>query len=128
MKKRVVLAVLPVFAIIFEILPYGAVLIFANPDKTITQYYSYFDLTTFGYANFGPFLTAILTVLLFILALINLIIAKKGLLTAIKTVSCMSVFTSIMPLMFGLRFFTAIALIITLILISEAAVSIFYKK
>lgn len=128
MKKKMILVALLIAAIIFEALPYGAVLTFADPVASITRYYSYFDLTPYGYANFGPFLTAVLTVILLILSLIHFFLPKKGLLTAIRSLSCIAVLTSIMPLMFGLQYFTVIALIITLLLLSKILVSIFVKE
>ena len=60
MKKRLLYLFLPIVTLILEILPYGAVCNFANPEgKPWRMTFSYFDLTPFGYANFAPFLTAI---------------------------------------------------------------------
>lgn len=57
-KKRIALSA-TTLAFVLELLPYGAVCNFANPDgKPWRRTYSYFDLTPFGYANFAPFLTA----------------------------------------------------------------------
>ena len=61
--KKVCLAVLPALTIVLELLPFGAVCIFAtSPTERVKETFSYFSLTPFGYANFAPLITAILTV------------------------------------------------------------------
>ncbi len=69
------ISLLPMLAaFILEILPYGAVCIFADgPEKRITQTFSYFSLTPYGYANFTPLLTGMLTVAILILGILSLI-------------------------------------------------------
>ena len=63
-----------VVALIAEILPNGAVLLFASgPDERIRQTFSYSSLIPFGYANFFPFLTAILTVVVTLVSVISLL-------------------------------------------------------
>ena len=58
--KRIALWVLPLTALIFELLPSGVVLRFANPDgDPWVRTYCHFDLTPFGYANFGPLIAAV---------------------------------------------------------------------
>lgn len=50
-------------ALILEILPVGAVMVFATgPEERITETYSYFSLLALGYANVTPMLTGILTI------------------------------------------------------------------
>ncbi len=129
MRKRILLAILPVVAVIFEALPYGAVLRFASEAERIDIHtYSYFDLTPYGYANFGPLLTAILTVIILILALIYVFLPKKKLKSAITVVSLIAVITSLMPLMFGVAYFTPIAVVITVLLFCEVIASILNNK
>lgn len=48
-------------ALILEILPGSAVLVFSGPDYYSREPFSCFDLTLVGFANFGPFLAAVLT-------------------------------------------------------------------
>ncbi len=101
MKKiKIILLISSITSIILEALPYGAVLHFATPEKTITQTFSYFSLNPFGYANFGPLLTAILSCIIFILAIL-LILNKNKLVKAMFVLTVISVFTSIMPLFMG---------------------------
>lgn len=49
-------------AVVLEFLPYGVVMTFADgPDKTFQITTAYFDLLPFGYGNFFPLITAVLT-------------------------------------------------------------------
>lgn len=68
-------------ALILELLPIGAVLIFApGPTETVRETYSYFSLILVGYAHFTPMLTGILTIACVLLGMISAIkydIAKK---------------------------------------------------
>lgn len=50
-------------ALILEILPIGAVMVFASgPNECFTEVYSYFSLLPLGYAHFAPMLTGIATI------------------------------------------------------------------
>ena len=79
--KKVCLAVLPALTIVLELLPLGAVCIFAtSPTERVKATFSYFSLTPFGYANFAPLITATLTVAIFLLSLFwmeNFLICQK---------------------------------------------------
>jgi transcriptional regulator with XRE-family HTH domain len=60
---QLVSTALLISALILEALPYGAVMNFASgPEETIRVTTSYFNLLPFGYGNFFPFITAVLTV------------------------------------------------------------------
>jgi len=84
--KKVCLAVLPALTIVLELLPLGAVCIFAtSPTERVKETFSYFSLTPFGYANFAPLITATLTVAIFLLSLFSL--KKKGVLKALFVLS-----------------------------------------
>ena len=120
MKKRFLYLVLPIITLILEVLPYGAVCIFASsPTDRIRETFSYFDLTTFGYANFAPFLTALITCLIFILLLIYWL--KGNVVFAIKAKNILYVATvmSLGPLVFGLSYFSVVGALITTCLIAE---------
>ena len=128
MKKRFLYLLLPIITLILEILPYGAVCNFmrppseVNPDAPVGRFrelYSYFDLTPFGYANFTPLLTAIITCLIFVLLVIYCI--KGNVRTAIraKNILCVAVVMSLGPLVFGITYFSLVAGLITLSLIAE---------
>lgn len=114
--KRYMLIVLPLAALVLELLPNGVVLRFANPEGDPWVYtYSHFDLTPFGNANFGPFITAILTCVLLVLAFIYLFKPCKGLNIAILNISGFATAASLMPLMFGLEYFTTIGLCVSVL-------------
>ena len=79
--KKVCLAVLPALTIVLELLPLGAVCIFATSStERVKETLSCFSLTPFGYANFAPLITGTLTVAIFLLSLFSL--KKKGVLKA----------------------------------------------
>ena len=60
-------------ALILEILPIGAVMVFAtSPTKRTIEICSYFSLLPVGYANITPMLTGILTVVIILLGVIVL--------------------------------------------------------
>ena len=115
--KKLLLVSFPIIAFVLELLPYGVVLNFANHEgKPWCRTYSYFSLTPFGYANFGPFITAILTCALLVLVVIYLFKPRKELKTAILNVSGLATAASLMPLMFGFDYITVVGVIITLLL------------
>ncbi len=107
-----------VLALILECLPFGVVLYFMNPyGAPWVSSYSYFSLTPFGYANFGPLLTGVFTCVILLLCLLYLLWPKKGLSTAIVAISGTATATSLMPLMFGLRSFTWVNALVSLLLL-----------
>ena len=116
--KKISLVVLPALTIVLEILPQGAVCIFApSPTERVKETFSYFSLIPFGYANFAPLITASLTVVILLLSLISL---KKN--SVINTVFVLSVITaviSLLPLMYGLSYYTLVGAFITITLVAE---------
>lgn len=129
MKKRILILCLSVLAVILECLPYGAVLNFGIPDTSgghayFRETYSYFSLMPFGYANFGPLLTAVMTCVLLLLCLIYLLMNKQGLKKAISVISGITLAFSLMPLMFGIRFFSVVGGVISAVIAAIFAVSL----
>lgn len=127
-KYKITLLVSVIMSIILEALPYGAVCNFATPEETIRQTFSYFDLTPYGYANFGPFLTACLTCILLLLAV--LLIAKNSgkIKTVATAISGISVVTSFLPLMFGLNYYSVVGGIISAMMIIQFIIIRIIKK
>ena len=120
MKKRFMYLILPFITLILEILPYGAVCNFANPEgDPFRETYSYFDLTPFGYAHFSPLLTAIITCIVFVLILIFCITGNRKLALTARNILCVCTVFSLGPLVFGVDFFSFVGLLITLSLIAE---------
>lgn len=120
MKKRLLYLILPIITIILEILPYGAVCNFANPEgKPWRKTFSYFDLTPFGYANFAPFLTAIITCAVLVLLAVYLLTDKQRLISAVKLLLGIGVVLSLCPLFYGIDFFSIVGAMITASLVAE---------
>ena len=93
MKKRIPYLLLPLITLILEILPYGAVCNFATETRRIRELYSYFDLTPYGYANFAPFLTALLTCIILVLLAVWCFTGKRQIMTAAKVLLAVGAFT-----------------------------------
>ena len=120
MKKRLLYLILPIITLILEILPYGAVCNFANPEgDPWRKTFSYFNLTPFGYANFAPFLTAITTCVILAFLLIYLFVGKTKPITVAKFLLCVGVVLSLCPLLFGISYFSIVGALITASLIAE---------
>ena len=115
--KKILLSVFCLTVFILELLPYGVVLNFANPEgEPWRKTYFYFSLIPFGYANFGPFITAILTCALLVIVVVYLFKSHKGLNIAIMNVSGFATATSLLPLMFGFSYVTVIGVIVSVLL------------
>ena len=117
-KTRFLPLICPAVALILEALPWGAVLNFGQPDgEPIRETYSYFSLMPFGYANFWPLITAVLSCALMILALVTLARPRPRLLRMGGNLAAVATLTSIGSwVMFGFDYFTLISGGITLIL------------
>ncbi len=122
MKKKIILLCILIAALILEALPYGVVLSFANPDGDPWRHtYSYFSLTPYGYANFAPLITAILTCVLLLVVIISFI-NKKDLRKKTAILAGVSAVISLCPLLFRIDEFTAVGAGISLCLIAATAV------
>lgn len=119
-KKRFLYLILPIITMILEILPYGAVLNFANPEgEPWRKTFSYFSLTPFGYANFAPFITAIITCIIFVLLIVYCITGKHRLIVIARNILCVCTILSLGSLVFGVNYFSAVGALITASLIAE---------
>lgn len=125
MKKRLLYLILPVVTVILELLPYGAVLNFMRPSVDGTtighfrELYSYFDLTPFGYANFAPFLTAIVTCIVLAMLIIYGLTGKPGVARVARNVLAVAAVLSLGPLLFGISFYSLVGGLITASLAAE---------
>ena len=102
-KKKLLTLILPVIALILEILPKGVRMQFAAPpgEPRFTKYTSYFDLLPMGYADFAPLFTAILTVVLLVTLIFYIVKENFKLLTAIKFISLVAALISLCPMFFN---------------------------
>ena len=125
--KKIGLVVLPAITIVLELLPLGAVCIFAtSPTERVKETFSYFSLTPFGYANFAPLITAILTVAIFLLSLFAL--KKSGALKALFVLSIIAAFISLLALVYGLNYYTLVGALITVTLVIESILAKIQQK
>ena len=116
MKKKLIMLCTTLIALVLEILPYGAICNFANPEgEPWRRTYSYFDLTPFGYANFAPFIVALLTCVLIILIVVSFV-SKKEMKAPILAVSAIATVLSLAPLLYGIRFFSVVGALISVAL------------
>ena len=128
MKKKLIMLCTTLIALVLEILPYGAVCNFANPEgKPWRRTYSYFDLTPFGYANFAPFIVALLTCVLIILIVLSLV-SKKKMKAPILAVSAIATVLSLAPLLYGIRFFSVVGALISVALALTAVIAFIKEK
>ncbi|MBQ9760915.1 MAG: hypothetical protein IJW16_06160 [Clostridia bacterium] len=126
--KRYLPLALSILAIVLELLPFGAVCLFANPEgPPLRETYSYFDLTPFGYANFAPFCTALLTCVVTVLAIMDLVFGKKGARTAMPMISLWAALVSLAPLLLGGGYFTPLAAVISVTLFLLFAASLLVR-
>ena len=128
MKKRFLYLILPIVTLILEILPYGAVCNFmrppseVNPDAPVGHFrelYSYFDLTPFGYANFAPLITAIITCVVLLLLVIYCFTGKERLVKTAKNILSVGVVISFGPLVLGPHFLSVVGVLISISLLAE---------
>lgn len=97
-------------ALVLEALPIGAVLIFVpQPGETIRETYSYFDFTPFGYANFSPLPTGILTAVSVLLGIISGIRYNTAMKTKSAAFICsiLAAALSLLPLVYGRNYMSA---------------------
>ena len=124
MKKRLLYLILPIVTLILELLPYGAVCNFARPATNgsighFRELYSYFDLLPFGYANFAPLITAVLSCVIVLSVAIYCLIGKINWAVAAKNLLYVTTAISLGPLILGIRFFSVVGALVTVSLIAE---------
>lgn len=116
MKRKIALLCAALAALICEVFPYGAVCVFANFEGEPYRYtYSYFDLTPFGYANFAPLITALLTCVLLFFILLALLTARPPHI-CVRFLALGTTALSLAPLLLGTAYFTWLGGLITLAL------------
>lgn len=122
-KQPIVIFAILIVILVLELLPYGAVLHFGNPEgEPLRETFSYFDMTPYGYANFGPFITAILTCVLLVISIINLLVDNDKIKTTIKIVSLIALVASLAPLI--VNCYSVLGGAISILLLSVFIISI----
>lgn len=122
-KRSIIVFAVLIVILVLELLPYGAVLYFGNPEgEPLRETFSYFDLTPYGYANFGPFITAILTCVLLVISIINLLVDNDKIKTTIKIVALIALVASLAPLI--VNCYSVLGGAISILLLSVFIISI----
>lgn len=128
MKKKLIMLCTTLIALVLEILPYGAVCNFAlDEGESLRQTFSYFDLTPFGYANFAPFIVALLTCALTVMIVVSLV-SNKPMRTPILAVSAIATVLSLAPLLYGISFFSIVGAFISVALLLITVVAFIKGK
>ena len=123
MKKKMITLALLLSALVLEILPYGAVLNFANPEgESWRKTYSYFSMIPYGYGDFGPLITALLTCVLLVIIILSILL-KKDWSKSISIISAIATLTSLAPLMFGFSNFSLVGAMISACILATFVIS-----
>ena len=123
MKKKMITLALLLSALVLEILPYGAVCNFGNPEGEPWRVtYSYFSMIPYGYGDFGPLITAILTCIMLIIIVISILI-KKDWNKSIRVISVIATLTSLAPLIFGISNFSIVGAMISACILATFVIS-----
>ena len=123
MKKKIITLALLLSALVLEILPYGAVLNFANPEgESWRKTYSYFSMIPYGYGDFGPLITALLTCVLLVIIILYILL-KKDWSKSISIISAIATLTSLAPLMFGFSNFSIVGAMISACILATFVIS-----
>lgn len=129
MKKRLLLLIAPVVALILELLPYGAICNFANPEgEPWRKTFSYFDPTPFGYANFSPFLSALATCAMLLLLSLYCFFNKEKVFKTVKVTAAIAFVLSLCPLLLGVAYYSVIGGLITIALGAELLFLLAFEK
>ncbi len=128
MKKWYCLSFITIIAaFVLEVLPYGAVLNFGSPDGTVKRAtYSYFNMITFGYANFGPIPTALFSTVILIGVAVLLVYKKPAPKLNSAMIGCgvIALFFSLLPALQDIRGVSAVGVIISVLLLAATALLI----
>lgn len=105
-KRPFVLLAITIMILILEIIPCGAVLEFAHmsPELTLGYYeehFSYFDPMVYGHGHFGPLLTAVLTCILAVFAVVAVFLEGRAVRIALRVASLLTLLFSLTPLLTG---------------------------
>lgn len=123
MKKKITVLCLLLCTLVLEILPWGAVCNFGNPEGEPWRVtYSYFSMIPYGYGDFGPLITAILTCIMLIIIVISILI-KKDWNKSISIISAIATLTSLAPLMFGISNFSIVGTMISACILAAFVIS-----
>ena len=121
-------AALVAAALALEITPWGAVCLFAAaPEEgggTIRETYSFFHPIPFGYGNFGPMISAVLTCVLAVLVVVSFFRHNETLYKAMTPVAYIATFAALIPgFILGVGYLSVTGIAIALLLLAAAWLS-----
>ena len=123
MKKKMITLALLLSALVLEILPYGAVCNFGNPEGEPWRVtYSYFSMIPYGYGDFGPLITAILSCVMLVIIVLSILL-KKDWSRSISIISVIATIASLAPLMFGFSNFSIVGAMISTCILATFVIS-----
>jgi len=114
LRIRYGLLLTSIIIIVLEALPLGVIMYFSTgPGNETKETFSYFSVLPVGYANVGPFITAIFSCILFVLTAAYAVSENKKFIKIISIACPIAILTSALPLMFGMRSISIINIIVT---------------
>ena len=127
MKKKFIVLCILLCTLVLEILPYGAVCNFGNPEgEPFRETFSYFSFIPYGYAHFSPLITAVMTCVLLLIVLIAILFKKElGKKTAVFSGICAAI--SLCPLLYGIAYYSIVGAWISACLIAVMVAIMFTK-
>lgn len=122
MKKHIMLSrIFCVVLIVLELMPGSAVCVFATaPGERIIEEFSCFDMIPFGNANFGPLITAVLTIVLLLLLTVIFFYDTQNMRNIAAGVCSVAFLSSVSPIIYGVDYMSGISYCISLILLCTA--------
>ena len=125
-NSRLTVLFAPLLALVLELLPWGTVVYFFDPALgRYRNVYSYFSLVPFGYANVGPFFTALATCVLLVLLILYVFKGKRSVLLAATGVSCVVFLVSLTAMPYGV---TMVGVLVTVMLLVSSVLLILKAK
>lgn len=108
-------------ALVLQIIPGSAVLVFSGPDYHNVELLSCFDPMLIGYAMFSPFLSAVLNAAGVVMTVILLIFKKAQLANKIFVCTAISAIFMVLPLLYSVEYLTLMGFFVALLLFFSAA-------
>ena len=125
-RKRIELLLIPLAALVLEVLPIGVRAAFApSPEKRVFVRYPWFHTLPFGYGIFGPFIASLLTLCLLLAALFTWKQEKRA---AVPILASAALLAGLSPLFYVPDSFTIWGGLICALLAAELILSLLPEK
>ena len=125
-RKRIELLLIPLAALVLEVLPIGVRAAFApSPEKRVFVRYPWFHTLPFGYGICGPFIASLLTLCLLLAALFTWKQEKRA---AVPILASAALLAGLSPLFYVPDSFTIWGGLICALLAAELLLSLLPEK